>query len=495
MKTDSRRLWITLGILLGIACLCAAAIVVIGLAVNSWNVLGLGQQPSPTASQTQPSTAPQKELTATRTPESTHTERPEITRTPAPTATTCQGEDCSSTPAALAEDIARQMDGIQADVEELRQLEAVSGVQRALLSPEQLRQRVMDDFMADYTPEDAQNDALVMWALGFLDPDFDLMSFYTELYAEQIAGFYDNETDEMFVVQGESFQGPERLTYSHEYVHALQDQIYDVRNRLNYNEEGCEEDSERCAGIQALMEGDASLVQQAWFFSYSTEKDREEVSQFYQDYESPVFDAAPEFMRQNFLFPYQQGLEFVNALYDQDGWDAVNQAYQDPPVSTEQILHPDRYPDDKPLKILLPDLLQVLGDGWEELDSDVMGEWWTYLILGAGQTEEARLPMKTAQQAAEGWGGDAYAVYGNAADQITLVLKSEWDTTNDAREFASAFEEYANTRWGSSSKQESTLTWQSDLGWVQFTRDGKLTTWIIAVDQATAQKIQAAIME
>jgi len=495
MKTDSRRLWITLGILLGIACLCAAAIAVIGLAVDSWNDLRLGQQPSPTASQIKPSTATRVELAASRTPERTDTVQPEVTRTPAPTATTCQGDDCSSKPAELADDIARQMDGIQVEVEELRQLEAVSGVQRALLNSEQLRQRVMDDFMADYTPEDAQKDALVMWALGFLDPDFDLMSFYTELYAEQIAGFYDNETDEMFVVQGESFQGPERLTYAHEYVHALQDQIFDVRNRLNYNEEGCEEDSERCAGIQALMEGDATLVQQAWFFSYSTEKDREEVGQFYQDYESPVFDAAPEFMRQNFLFPYQQGLEYVNALYDQDGWDAVNRAYQDPPVSTEQILHPDRYPDDKPLKITLPDLLPVLGDGWEELDSDVMGEWWTYLILSAGQTEEARLPMKTAQKAAEGWGGDAYAVYGNAADQITLVLKSEWDTTSDAREFASAFEEYANTRWGSSSIQNTTLTWQSNLGWVQFTRDGKLTTWIIAVDQAAAQKIQAAIME
>jgi len=66
-------------------------------------------------------------------------------------------------------------------------------------------------------------------------------------------------------VVGEQFGGMERLTYSHEYVHALQDQNYDIQYGLQYDTDPCKKDSERCAGVQALLEGDASLAQMDWF--------------------------------------------------------------------------------------------------------------------------------------------------------------------------------------------------------------------------------------
>ena len=69
------------------------------------------------------------------------------------------------------------------------------------------------------------------------------------------------------------------------------------------------------------------------------------------------------------------------------------------PESTEQILHPDRYPDDKPVLVELPDLKPTLGDGWTELDSNVMGEWYTYLLLGKGRSQSFRLSEAQAHQA------------------------------------------------------------------------------------------------
>jgi hypothetical protein len=81
------------------------------------------------------------------------------------------------------------------------------------------------------------------------------------------------------------------------------------------------------------------------------------------------------------MFPYMSGMEFAQSLFDRGGWDAIDAAYANPPVSTEQILHPDRYPADQPVTVELPDLQSVLGDGWTELYTNVLGEWYTYLIL------------------------------------------------------------------------------------------------------------------
>ena len=90
-----------------------------------------------------------------------------------------------------------------------------------LLSPDQLRQNVINDFLADYTDEQVADDVLELSTIGLLEPNFDLRTFYVDLLSEQVAGYYDNETGEMFVVQGQGFQGPERLTYSHEFTHVL----------------------------------------------------------------------------------------------------------------------------------------------------------------------------------------------------------------------------------------------------------------------------------
>ena len=115
----------------------------------------------------------------------------------------------------LPKDISR-MDGIQDEVIEIRGLNPTTDIPRALLSPDQLRRNVTEDFLAEYTPEDARNDTILLSTLGLLAQDFNLLTFYEDLYNEQIAGYYDDETKEMYVVSGSSFGGPEKMTYAHE---------------------------------------------------------------------------------------------------------------------------------------------------------------------------------------------------------------------------------------------------------------------------------------
>jgi hypothetical protein len=437
--------------------------------------------------------APTEALQLTKPP-ATKTSRPAQAT---PTTAQATKKPTSTRPAASdpPADVARSMDEIQQQVIELRGLQPSGTFTRGMLSRDQLREITISDFEENYPPEDKRNDVLVLSALGLLEPGFDLGSFYIELLSEQIAGQYDPETKEMYVVS-DKFGGTERLTYSHEYDHALVDQNYDIKNGLHYDTDPCKQDSERCAGIQALIEGDASLAEMSWFTQYATAQDYADIRDFYDNYTSPVYDSAPEFMKEDLLFPYTTGQAFVQHLFDQGGWEAVDAAYDDVPVSTEQIMHPERYPDDKPVKVELADFTSALGDGWQEIDRGVMGEWYTYLILAKGIDSSFRLNEDTAPTAAEGWGGDSYTAYYNEqSDETVLVLSYEWDTLSDADEFASALIQYGTQRFGQpASSDVSQTTWIYTGGYSIFQQAGQATLWVIAPSQAAAEAVWAEIV-
>jgi hypothetical protein len=432
-----------------------------------------------------PMDTPSAQTAGTQTPvvkTTSATAQEEPTKTPYPTSV-------------LDAQMTGQIDQIQSQVIEERGLQPKSPVSVVLLSPDELRQNVTNDFFADYTDQEATDDVLELSTIGLLEPGFDFKGFYTELLSEQVGGYYDPEMKEMFIVQEQGFQGPEHLTYAHEYTHALQDQNYDIRNGLNQNDDACKVDSERCKAIKALIEGDASLSEMIWFQYYATKQDQQQYLDLYKSFKQPVFDNAPAFMKEDFSFPYLQGFSFVQFLYDQGGWSAVDAVYQNPPVSTEQILHPELYPSDTPIQVDLPDLTSALGEGWREVSRSQMGEWNTYLILAQGTNESARLDDTTAQNAAAGWGGDEYLLLHNdASDSTAFVMKTVWDTTNDAAEFATAFQQYADVRFGvPSTQQGDTLTWNYPGGYTSLYHSGDTTTWIMTPDSTTAQTITGLV--
>jgi hypothetical protein len=420
--------------------------------------------------------------------------QPSVTQgTPVPTS-----EEPTKTPyptSVLDASLTNEINQIQTQVVEERGLQPDNPVPVVLLSPDELRQNVVNDFLADYTDEKVSDDVLELSTIGLLDPGFDLRGLYVDLLSEQVAGYYDNETKEMFVVQGQGFHGPERLTYSHEYTHALQDQKYDIKNGLNYSNDTCEVDTERCAAIQALLEGDATLSQTIWYQNYATNLDKQQISDFYDSLKSPVYDSAPAFLKDDFVFPYNQGATFVQDIYSRGGWAAVDAVYKNPPVSTEQILHPNLYPSDTPIPVTLPDLTTALGEGWREVSRNQMGEWYTYLILARGADANARLDDNTAQSAAAGWGGDNYVVLHNdATGQTAFVMKTVWDTPNDATEFAAAFEKYANNRFGvNATTQGNTSTWTYDGGVTTLYLSGDTTIWITAPDLTAVKTLTGVV--
>ena len=461
---QTRNILISCGVILIVACLCLSFLLISGIGVSLIWPFSTDQG------------------SALPTPLQEPTPLEETTNIP-----TGEAEN-------LPSDLADKLYQIESEVVNIRGLSSNQPVNRTLISTEELEEIVTQDFFADYNEQDARQDVLILSLLGLLPVDFELKSFYESLYSEQIAGFYDDETEEIYVVQGADFGGSEKLTYAHEFTHVLQDQVYDLEEGLGLNEDACEADSEKCAAIQALIEGDASQTEILWFQTYASREDYQDLVQAYDNFESPILDAAPPYMSADLYFPYEKGLSFVQYLYEQGGYTAVDGAYQNLPVSTEQILHPEKYPDDRPITVDLPDFSAALGSGWELVDENEMGEWYIHLILSQAYDETHRISERKSEKAAAGWGGDTYAFYLNEeTEEITFIMDAVWDTNDDAEEFAEAFIDYADQRWDESDELILDFnTWSGVNLQIVSILEGNRTIWVIG---PSAEIVEAVLIE
>ena len=430
----------------------------------------------------------QSSASTTTMPASPTTALPRPTKTTVSSTTAPEEPDETACPP-LDADLLFQMEEIESHVTQLRGILPSESVSRSLFTPDQLRETVIHDFLGDYTQEDALQDVRLLSLLGLIEPEIDLWQLYADLLSEQVAGFYDTETDEMIVICGSGFGGVERLTYAHEYTHALQDQAYDIRDGLQYNDDACEADSERCFAIQALIEGDATLLQEQWLRTFAGDEDRSDLLEFFADFDMPVFNNAPAYIQSELTFPYFWGLHFIRTLYLDGGWAAVDTAYENPPLSSEQILHPERYPKDPPVDLVSPNVSDALNSGWEKTVHDVLGEWATRMILNE------YLPIDQASLAAEGWAGDLLLFfYQEEGDIDAFILITQWDTMRDAHEFYAAFLDYGLSRYGDPERPSSTSAqWIYEDGISYFERVSNQTIWILAPDEQTLEVLQKAI--
>jgi hypothetical protein len=372
---------------------------------------------------------------------------PTRVETPAPPPPTAAAPRTATPAASVFDTIART-------VEEIRGLRATGPYTRSLMTQAELRAYQERKFEKDYTPEEARQDTLTLAAFDLLPRDFPLRDFLLELYTEQIAGFYDPDTKQFFVISEQGQPGIlERVTFAHEYTHLLQDQHFDLV-ALGFTDDKSKRpkdlDDDAMLARRALVEGDATLTQLFYLNRLPAAEQREWLRAI-QRQPSEVFDRAPRAIREELTFPYEAGFAFVQALYERGGWEAIDAAFRDPPASTEQILHPEKFwSREAPIRVTLPPLTDTLGSGWRMIDENVLGEFYLRVVL------EERLDRSRAEEAAAGWGGDRYAVYWNeAAGQDFLVLEAVWDSEDEAREFVEAYRDYATARYGRGPVRES----------------------------------------
>ncbi len=336
-----------------------------------------------------------------------------------------------------------QMALVREGITTVRGLDMLNDVPTEFLTMEELREQIEVEFFDDYTPEEAQDDAIALSAFDLLGADFDLYGFYLDLYTEQVAGYYDPEDTAVYLISGnDSLSAMDESTYAHELTHVLQDQHYDLEALLPEDDEWYLEHPDEALARMALVEGDASMTE---LFYIQRNMSVERLGALLDEVDTldlPVLDSAPEVIDRDLMFPYVEGITFVQALYDSGGYAAINAAYMDPPTSTEQILHPERYIDfrDDPQEVMLADGLEVLGDDYRLVYEQPFGEFYLSLYL------ETHISPDRAAAAAAGWDGDRYAVYYNDdAGEIAMVLRTVWDTTDEADEFFETFRDFGET--------------------------------------------------
>jgi hypothetical protein len=326
---------------------------------------------------------------------------------------------------------------VYAEIRELaasiRGLEPTADVDPVVIDEAQLRDNLETEFDTANPPARLLANEQLLISLGLLPPGASLRALTLDLQAGQVAGYYSPERDQLFVVSRSGGLGPvERVTYAHEFTHQLQDQHYDL-GALDLD---APDAGDRSLGRLALIEGDASSVQQAWMEQALTPAELGAVLTASLDpaVVEPL-TRAPRILVQTVLFPYTDGLGFVNTLLLSGGYDAVDAAYANLPASTEQVLHPRKYLDgEEPLAVDVPDgLAASMGTGWAEGGRDTLGE----LILRTW-LREGGATIADAAAAAAGWGGDRAVLLRGPSSALAVAVVTEWDSVADAAEFANA---------------------------------------------------------
>ncbi|MEO8639357.1 MAG: hypothetical protein ABI458_05530 [Chloroflexota bacterium] len=321
---------------------------------------------------------------------------------------------------AASQDLLTVFAQIEDQVQELR------GLPAAEIGPPQIMTRAE---LAQVLPgllEPALDNASLR-ALGLLDANQDIVALTEQLYVDQVAGYYDFDTKRMVVVTDEGLTPAARITYAHEYTHALQDAAFDS----SAAQEAVAGQRDRELSLLALEEGDATTSMVLWAIGHLSAGELAGVAQ------TPVPDMSgiPPWMVRLLEFPYLSGAVFVGQLYASGGWDAVNAAYGKLPASTEQVLHLAAYANDEaPIEVDPLDLWSAVGADWVQASDTTLGEAWIAIWLeGIGVTRTA------SDGAAEGWGGDRLTVATNADGSWALGWRIAWDAVSDATEFETAY--------------------------------------------------------
>lgn len=357
------------------------------------------------------------------------------------------------------------------ETSQIRELSILRSVKSGAQSRSEIESMIVKNLDEETTPEEMHATEVELKKLGLAPANFQYRPFIIKLLTEQVAGYYDPKAQEFYLADWIDLGG-QKPVMVHELTHALQDQHFDLK-RFDKWPKG---DSDAELAAHALVEGDATLTMIKYMASNPQSALEFEKSLSSSEASTEQINHAPRVLRETLLFPYTQGLNWTMKLYQRGGWAMVSKAFTDLPQSTEQLLHSEKYfAREASVKVALADIHAMLGNDWKRIDYDVNGEWSYSLIL-----DEFLKSSGESKRAAEGWGGDRYAVYEDAkSGSVMLTQMTVWDTEQDAREFFDAYAKrtvrrYISAREISSAAAEQGLrrAWTTSEGNVIMERRG-----------------------
>ena len=327
------------------------------------------------------------------------------------------------------------LESLKKSVVEIGRLEFKRDVPVKYLDRAQLKNYIERLFESDYPDELAAKEEEVIWLMGFTPEKIALKALRKKIILENVGGMYNEKTKELLAV--EEFRHIDMLNapaLAHELRHAIQDQHFHLAALLG---DLSDFDDRKLAAL-AAVEGDATLVmiRQLGFdpeligAAFSPEN----VLSFSAMAGASTLMSAPDIIKYQLLMPYLDGMKFSQAIFKEKKWKGLNQVLNRKPLSSEQILHPQKY--------LAGENPQTVFTGFrpnrgELVYSGVIGEYYLNILLKNG-------PEIT--DAAAGWGGDLFSLYRHG-DSRLLLWEAHWDTGADCSRFHADFQKFLEKKF------------------------------------------------
>jgi hypothetical protein len=306
---------------------------------------------------------------------------------------------------------------LQAFVESTRGLRFLEPVDVAVLGDAAFRRFLSGGAPTEQPDVEVANG--VLRALGLLAGDDPGPT--GDLDAGTVAGFYDTETKEL-VVRGSRLTPFVRQVLVHELTHALDDQHFDLDPDFL--------DDEAAMAFEALVEGDASVVDSRYVAALP-DAEREAAAAEEESTFGGSGRRVPDIVAELGAFPYRDGPRLVAALLAAGGPGRLDAAFRAPPVSSSEVLHPERFLDG-PGRAGVP---RVVAEG-RVVDDGVLGELILRLVLAGS------VPPDRAAKAAAGWAGDRYVAW-SAGGRTCLRATVVMDDAAEAAELAAGLRQWA----------------------------------------------------
>jgi hypothetical protein len=346
-------------------------------------------------------------------------------------------------PVAVAQEPATQQVGLQSLLAQaddvLREMSQLTGLpikgplKKQVVNRPEVTKYLEENLHEEMTPAEIHAQEALVRALGLVPRDFSLERFLVAFYTEQAAGFYDYKRRTMFIADWVP-PDMQAMTLAHELTHALQDQNFDLDRYMHARRDDDDATGARLAVIEGYataamlqhLAGGMDLAQLPSLTSLMQEMIPQQIEG------SPEFSNAPYFFRAQALFPYVQGIGFIQTGLQQGGWKSLNVLFQDAPDTTRQIFAPQTYYDHQAvakIELAHPPALEGMS-GLHFLYANSLGELGYYGLLGQLLSEDE------GRNVGQEWLADRYVLYEQSVGNgYTLVARTRWTSADAAGAF------------------------------------------------------------
>lgn len=388
-----------------------------------------------------------------------------------------------------------------------------SQIKRELSNRDEVQKYVEERMAEDEDTKRLERSELVLKKFGLLPRDFKLRSFMVALLRDEVAGFYDSKRKTVHLLDWIDSDS-QKPVLAHELTHALQDQTIDLDQWLKDARAKAKQAADRetaeteldemISAREALLEGQGMAV----LVDYLLAPQGLSLKEYPQVAEgikarmasgegSAVLNSAPLLLRESLVFPYRDGLGFIQALL-QDGGSkrAYGDALQKPPRNTRDILTPESYLKNQAMpEMKIPNLEEALGKSYQKYDVGGIGQFDIVLFNKQFSSNVDARELSSAWR-----GGFYYAAMTRAGARkpesgtgdLGVLYLSRWSSAGMAQRFADVYTSSFKIKYQSATQDEG--KWRSEEGPMSVEVIGDRLLIMEGFDAETAARLRTAAL-